>query len=79
MRLVAEREQIDFPLRKVRRRGRYTRAQTSGTVITNKSTLQSNAVLKLAARDVVDVRAYMETNDGCISAVQNSFYGRRIA
>lgn len=33
-----------------------TRAQTSGTVITNKSALQSNAVLKLAAGDVIDIR-----------------------
>jgi hypothetical protein len=40
--------------------------------------LQFNAVLKLAAGDVIDVRTSTEFNDGITSAVKNSFYGHRI-
>jgi hypothetical protein len=56
-----------------------TRVQTSGTVVSNKTLLQSQAVLKLAANDTIAVWALMETSDGYIAAAQNSFYGHRIA
>lgn len=55
------------------------RMQTTGTLVTNKTSLTSNAVLKLAAGDTIAVWAFMETNDGYVAAAQNSFYGHRIA
>jgi hypothetical protein len=56
-----------------------TRVQSSGAVVSNKTMLQSQALLKLAAGDTIAVFAMMETNDGYIAAAQNSFYGHRIA
>lgn len=56
-----------------------TRVQTSATLVSNKTMLSSQAVLKLAAGDAISVWASMETNDGYIAAAQNSFYGHRIA
>ncbi|WP_168202916.1 MULTISPECIES: DUF2793 domain-containing protein [unclassified Tardiphaga] len=55
------------------------RVQTAGSVVSNKTMLQSQALLKLAAGDTIAVFAMMETNDGYIAAAQNSFYGHRIA
>lgn len=56
-----------------------TRVQTSSALVSNKTMLQSQSVLKLAAGDAISVWALMETNDGYIAAAQNSFYGYRIA
>jgi C1q domain len=56
-----------------------TRVQTSGTVVSNRTMLQSQTLLKLAAGDTIAVWAMMETSDGYIAAAQNSFYGHRIA
>lgn len=54
------------------------RMQTSAALVSNKTSLSGNAVLKLAAGDTVSVWAVLETNDGYIAAAQNSFYGYRI-
>lgn len=54
------------------------RMQTSSALVSNRSALSAQTVLKLAAGDTVAVWALMETNDGYISAAQNSFYGHRI-
>jgi hypothetical protein len=56
-----------------------TRVQSSGTVVSNRTMLASQSVLKLASGDAISVWALMETNDGYIAAAQNSFYGHRIA
>ena len=56
-----------------------TRVQSAGSVISNKTMLQSQTLLKLAAGDTIAVWAMLETNDGYIAAAQNSFYGHRIA
>ncbi|MDB5653446.1 MAG: hypothetical protein JWQ94_1059 [Tardiphaga sp.] len=56
-----------------------TRVQSASAVVSNKTMLQSQAVLKLAAGDTISVWAMMETSDGYIAAAQNSFYGHRIA
>lgn len=55
-----------------------TRVQTSSAIVSNKTMLSSNTLLKLATGDVVSVWAAMETNDGYIAAAQNGFYGHRI-
>ena len=55
-----------------------TRVQTTGTLVSNKTWLGSNVVLKLAAGDTIAVWVSMETNDGYVAAAQNSFYGHRI-
>lgn len=54
------------------------RMQTSSALVSNRTSLSANVVLKLAAGDTVAVWALMETNDGYIAAAQNSFYGHRI-
>jgi hypothetical protein len=56
-----------------------TRVQSAGTLVSNKTMLQSQALLKLAAGDTIAVWAMLETNDGYIAAAQNSFFGHRIA
>lgn len=54
------------------------RMQTSTALVSNKTSLSANTVLKLAAGDTIAVWAVLETNDGYIAAAQNSFYGHRI-
>jgi hypothetical protein len=56
-----------------------TRVQTSSTLVSNRTMLQSQTLLKLAANDAISVWVLMESNDGYIAAAQNSFYGHRIA
>ncbi len=56
-----------------------TRVQTTGTLVSNRTWIGSNSVLKLAAGDTIAVWVSMTANDGYVSAAQNSFYGHRIA
>jgi hypothetical protein len=57
----------------------YTAAESWGTVVTLKTHLVTQTVLKLAAGDYVEAWAYMETSDGYIDAAESVFYGARIA
>jgi hypothetical protein len=54
------------------------RMQTASALVSNKTALSANVVLKLAAGDIIAVWTVMDTNDGYIAAAQNSFYGYRI-
>lgn len=54
------------------------RMQTASALVSNKTSLSADAVLKLAAGDTIAVWAVLEANDGYIAAAQNSFYGYRI-
>jgi hypothetical protein len=44
-----------------------------------RTTLQTQTVLSLAAGDAIDVRALMETHDGYVAAAASLFYAARIA
>lgn len=57
----------------------YTAAESDGTVVTLKTSLATQTVMKLAANDYVEAWAFMETNDGYVGSAESVFYGARIA
>jgi len=56
-----------------------TAVESWGTVVTLRTRVATQTVLKLAANDYVEVYAYMETNDGYVASADSVFYGARIA
>lgn len=56
-----------------------TAVESWGTVVTLRTRVETQTVLKLAANDYIEVFAFMETNDGYVASADSVFYGARIA